>query len=74
MVKAYNKKVKPETFNLGDLVWKVILPMGRKDRTLGIWFPNWKRPFKILQEYMNNIYEVEELNPEGRILQINGKY
>lgn len=33
-----------------------------------------KKPFKILQAYMNNAYEVEELTPEGQILQINGKY
>lgn len=34
MAKAYNKKVKFKTFSLGDLVWKVILPMDQKDRTL----------------------------------------
>lgn len=38
---AYNKKVKSKNFNLGDLLWKVILPMDKKDRTLGKWSPNW---------------------------------
>lgn len=33
--KSYNKKVKLKTFSLEDLVWKVILPMDRKDITLG---------------------------------------
>ncbi|XP_045810829.1 uncharacterized protein LOC123905257 [Trifolium pratense] len=32
IAKAYNKKVKSKTFDLGDLVWKVILPMDRRDR------------------------------------------
>lgn len=27
--KTYNKKVKSKTFKLGDLVWKVILPIGK---------------------------------------------
>ncbi|WJX26318.1 hypothetical protein P8452_15256 [Trifolium repens] len=31
VAKAYNKKVKYKAFNLGDLVWKVILPVDRKD-------------------------------------------
>lgn len=43
-----NKKVRSKTFMLGDLVWKVILPIDKKDRTLGKWSPNWERPFRIL--------------------------
>jgi hypothetical protein len=45
--KAYNKKVKSKTFIIGELVWKVILPMDKKDRLLGKWSPNWEGPFKI---------------------------
>lgn len=68
VAKAYNKKVTCKTFRLEDLVWKVILPMDRKDRTLGKWSPNWEGPFKTMQAYTNNTYEVEELTPEDRIL------
>ncbi|XP_050909650.1 uncharacterized protein LOC127123477 [Lathyrus oleraceus] len=32
---SYNKKVKIKTFLPEDLVWKFVLPMDRKDRTLG---------------------------------------
>jgi hypothetical protein len=28
--KVYNKKVKCKSFNIGELVWKVILPMDKK--------------------------------------------
>lgn len=40
VAKAYNKKFKSKTFNLEDLVWKVILLMDKKYRTLGKWSPN----------------------------------
>ncbi|XP_050874953.1 uncharacterized protein LOC127078550 [Lathyrus oleraceus] len=33
--KSYNKRVKVNLFFTRDLVWKVILPMDRKDRTFG---------------------------------------
>ena len=35
IAKAYNKKVKSKFFAQGDLVWKVILPMDKKNRVLG---------------------------------------
>ncbi|KAK2437569.1 protein NYNRIN [Trifolium repens] len=74
VAKAYNKKVKSKSFNIGELFWKVILPMDRKDRVLGKWSPNWEGPFKIVQLYSNGAYEIEELTPEKRTLGINGKY
>ncbi|KAK2455906.1 hypothetical protein QL285_003321 [Trifolium repens] len=74
VAKAYNKKVKSKSFNIGELVWKVILPMDKKDRILGKWSPNWEGPFKIVQVYSNGAYEIEVLTPEKRTLGINGKY
>ncbi|XP_050229153.1 uncharacterized protein LOC126678293 [Mercurialis annua] len=32
--RAYNKRVKPKTFAIGDMVWKAILPIGHKDKRL----------------------------------------
>ncbi|CAJ2672886.1 unnamed protein product [Trifolium pratense] len=74
IAKAYNKKVKSKTFDVGNLVWKVILPMDKKDRVLGKWSPNWEGPFKIIQVFSNGAYEIEELTSEKRTLNINGKY
>jgi hypothetical protein len=74
VAKAYNKRVKIKAFDLGDLVWKVILPMDRRDRVFGKWSPNWEGPFKIVQVYSNGAYEIEELTPEKHTLSINGKY
>ncbi|CAJ2674166.1 unnamed protein product [Trifolium pratense] len=65
VAKAYNKKVKSKTFDVGNLVWKVILPMDKKDRVLGKWSPNWEGPFKIIQVFSNGAYEIEELTPEN---------
>ncbi|KAK2428853.1 hypothetical protein QL285_027338 [Trifolium repens] len=72
--KAYNKKVKSKFFIIGELVWKVILHMDKKDRLLGKWTPNWEGPFKIVQVYSNGAYDIEELTPEKRTLGIIGKY
>ncbi len=37
---ACNKRIKPKSFSLGYMVWKVILPPGTKDHYLGKWSPN----------------------------------
>jgi hypothetical protein len=74
VAKAYNKKVKCKAFNLGDLVWKVVLPMDRRDRVFGKWSPNWEGPFKISQVLSNGAYEIQELTAEQRSVNMNGKY
>ncbi|KAK1556140.1 hypothetical protein QYE76_059316 [Lolium multiflorum] len=32
VARAYNKKVKPKEFHVGDLVWEAVLPLGTKDK------------------------------------------
>ena len=34
VARAYNKKVKLKSFQVGDLVWKTILPLGMKSKSL----------------------------------------
>nr|ABB47000.1 retrotransposon protein, putative, unclassified [Oryza sativa Japonica Group] len=43
----YNKKVVPKSFSEGELVWKLILPIGTCDNKFGKWSPNWEGPFQI---------------------------
>ncbi|XP_058741054.1 uncharacterized protein LOC131613396 [Vicia villosa] len=74
VAKAYNKKVRLKTFAINDYVCKVILPMDKKDKSLGKWSPSWEEPFKIVQSFTNNAYEIEELRMDQRILRVNGKY
>lgn len=45
VAKVYNRKVREKTLVDNDYVWKVILPMDRRDRTLGKWLPMWEGPF-----------------------------
>ena len=61
-------------FQPEDLVWKVILPMDRKDRSLGKWSPKWEGPFKIVQVFSGGAYEIEELSEDRRLFKLNGKY
>jgi hypothetical protein len=35
VARAYNKNVKAKSFQVGDLVWKTILPLRNKDRKFG---------------------------------------
>jgi hypothetical protein len=35
VARAYNKKVKPKEFQVGDLVWEAVLPLGTKDAAYG---------------------------------------
>ncbi|XP_050889173.1 uncharacterized protein LOC127094375 [Lathyrus oleraceus] len=72
--KSYNKRVKVKLFLTGYLVWKVILPMDRKDRAFGKWSPKWEGPFPVTQVFSNDTYEIEELVEDQRFLEINGKY
>lgn len=66
ITKAYNKKVKLKAFKIGDYIWKVILPMKRKDTNLDKWSPNWEDSFQIIQVFSNDDYKVKELSLEGR--------
>lgn len=74
VAKAYKKKVKVKAFSVGDMVWKVILPMDRKNRVLGKWSPNWESPFQVVQVFLNNAYDIEELTSNLIILRVNDKY
>ena len=42
VAKTYNKKVRLKEFQVGDLVWKTILPIGSRSRKFGKWSPNWE--------------------------------
>ncbi|XP_050919596.1 uncharacterized protein LOC127137154 [Lathyrus oleraceus] len=71
---SYYKKVKVKSFLPENLVWKVILPMDRKDRILGKWSPKWEGPFQILQVFSNGAYDIGEINEDKRTLRVNGTY
>ena len=38
VAQTYNKRIKRKNFELGELVSKIILPVGSKDKELGKWY------------------------------------
>lgn len=71
--KAYNKKVKPKSFHEGELVWKLIWPIGTKDPLFGKWSPTWCGPFLVSEIFYSNSYRLMDINGEEHVT-INGKY
>jgi hypothetical protein len=59
---AYNKKVKLKEFQVGDLVWEVVLPLGTNDAAYGKLSLNWHGPYRIDQVLPENAYILEELD------------
>ena len=74
VARAYNKKVKAKSFQVGDLVWKTILPIGAKSNKFGKWSPSWEGPYKIVRVIHGNAYMVETLQGESLPKALNGRY
>jgi hypothetical protein len=74
IAKSYNKRVMEKLFQVGDLVWKTILPFRARSCKFGKWSPSWEGPFRVIQVVLGNAYFVE--NIEGHLLPkaLNGKY
>ena len=74
VARAYNKKVKCKSFQVGDLVWKTILPLGMKSNKFGKWSPSWKGPYKVIKSIFENSYMMETLQGDRLPTAINGRY
>jgi hypothetical protein len=61
VARAYNKRVKAKSFQVGDLVWKTILPIGSKSNKFGKRSPSWEGPYKVVRVCSRNSYMVESL-------------
>lgn len=72
--KTYNKRVWPKSFKLGDLVWKVILPLGHKDPHLVKWFSDCKGPYVISKVLPKKAYDLANRDREMHESSMNGKY
>jgi hypothetical protein len=71
---AYNKKVKPKEFKVGDLVWEAVLPLGTKDAAYGKWSPNWHGPYRVDQVLPGNTYMLGELDGVKFLVVVNGQH
>jgi hypothetical protein len=74
VARAYNKKVRPKLFQVGELVWKTILPLKTKDIKFGKWSPSWEGPYKIVKVIKGNSYMMESLQGARSPRALNGQY
>jgi hypothetical protein len=74
VARAYNKMVKEKSFQVGDLVWKMILPIRSRINKFGKWSSNWEGPYRIEEVILGNYYMVQSV--QGTLLPrtLNGKY
>ncbi|KAK1679562.1 hypothetical protein QYE76_040410 [Lolium multiflorum] len=74
VARAYNKKVKPKEFQVDDLVWEAVLPLGTRDKEYGKWSPNWHGPYKVVQVLKGNAYMLEQLDGVKFPVAVNGQH
>ena len=61
-------------FQIGDLVWKTILPLGTKNNKFSKWSQSWEGPYSIVEIVPGNSYFVQSLQGEKLPKALNGKY
>jgi hypothetical protein len=74
VARAYNKKVKLKSFQVGDLVWKTILPVGTKDHKFGKWTLSWEGLYTIVKVIIRNSYMLKALWGEHLPRALNRRY
>ena len=74
VARAYNKKIKLKSFQVGDLIWKTILPLGMKSNIFGTWSPSWEGTYKVVKAIFGNSYMLEMLQGDCLPRAINGRY
>jgi hypothetical protein len=74
IAKAYNKRVMENLFQVGDPVWKTILPLETQSGKFGKWSPSWEGPFRVIRVVPGNAYFVEDFEGYTLPKALNGKY
>ncbi|PRQ31678.1 putative ribonuclease H-like domain-containing protein [Rosa chinensis] len=74
VARACNKKTRYKSFGEGELVWKVVLPIGTKDPRFGKWSPNWEGPFIIDKVLGKGAYHLRDKDGERHAMPINSQY
>jgi hypothetical protein len=74
VARAYNKQVRPKSFQVGELVWKIFLPLRIKDIKFGKWSPSWEGQYKIIKVSAENSYMMESLQGTRLSRALNGRY
>jgi hypothetical protein len=63
-----------KSFQVADLVWKTILPLGTRSGMFGKWSPSWEGPFRVIWVVPGNAYFIKNLEGYSLPTALNGKY
>jgi hypothetical protein len=74
VAKAYNKRIRERSFQIGELVWKTIWTPGTRSSKFGKWSPSWEGPYKVTSIVPGNVYFLETLEGEALPKVLNVKY
>jgi hypothetical protein len=74
VARAYNKRVKEKLFQVRDLIWKKIFPIGTRSNKFGKWSPNWEGPNGIEEVIPIYSYMVQSIQGTSLPRALNGKY
>jgi hypothetical protein len=74
IAKAYNKCIVGKLFQVGDLVWKMILPLGDQSGKFGKWSPSWEEPFRVIRVVPGNACFMEDIDGCSLLKALNGMY
>jgi hypothetical protein len=74
IAKAYTKCVMVKSFQVGDLVCKMILPLGTRSGKFGKWSPSCEGPFRVIRVVPGSAYFMENLEVYSLPKALNGKY
>lgn len=73
MIRAFNKKVRSRSFQVGDLVLAIRRPIVITRKTRGNFLPKWDGPYVVTEVYTNGVYKI--IDKDGlRVGPINGKF
>lgn len=73
MTRAFNKKVRPRSFQVGDMVLAVRRPIITSRKTGNKFTSKWDGPYVVREVYTNGAYKI--VDAEGlRVGPINGKF
>jgi hypothetical protein len=61
VARTYNKRVTEKSFQVGDLVWKMILLIESKSNKFGNWSPNWEGAYRIEEVIPGHSYMVQSI-------------
>jgi hypothetical protein len=74
VAKAYNKRVKEKSFQVGDLIWKTILLIESKSNKFRKWSSNWEGSYRIDEVIPKNSYMVQSVQVTSLPRTLNRRY